>query len=295
MLRCRPRRRRRPAPDRGRRRRRTASARGTRSGRAAAAVATPALTLPAPNSTNTASRPAISPRQKPRPPISRASPDWSERWANSSGKADMTPRSLFAMPEWAIRSPPSRNDPDLPSRPAALRHACTDLARDAAREIMRIYAGDLGERDKADNSPVTDADHAAEAVIVAGLRALTPGRSWSPKRRWRRATFQARRQPVLAGRSARRHQGIHQEERRVHGEHRLDRGRQADARHRAGAVATRCGAAMPSSAPTRAREAAPSARSRHAARRPAGLACCAAAAMRSTATSTSGSATTTSP
>ncbi len=62
----------------------------------------------------------------------------------------------------------------LPS-PADLRAACTDLARDAAREIMRIYAGDLGVRDKADKSPVTDADHAAEAIIIAGLRRLTPG------------------------------------------------------------------------------------------------------------------------
>ena len=41
---------------------------------------------------------------------------------------------------------------------------------------MRIYAGDLGERAKADKSPVTDADHAAEAIIVAGLRKLTPER-----------------------------------------------------------------------------------------------------------------------
>ena len=56
-----------------------------------------------------------------------------------------------------------------------LRQACTDLAEAAAAEIMRIYAGDLGVRDKADKSPVTDADHAAELVIVAGLRALTPG------------------------------------------------------------------------------------------------------------------------
>jgi 3'(2'), 5'-bisphosphate nucleotidase len=55
-----------------------------------------------------------------------------------------------------------------------LRQACTDLAIEAAREIMRIYAGDLGVRDKADKSPVTDADHAAEAIIVAGLRTLTP-------------------------------------------------------------------------------------------------------------------------
>jgi 3'(2'), 5'-bisphosphate nucleotidase len=61
----------------------------------------------------------------------------------------------------------------LPDR-RALRDACTALARDASREILRIYAGDLGERIKADRSPVTDADHAAEAVIVRGLRALTP-------------------------------------------------------------------------------------------------------------------------
>ncbi|HEV7544443.1 MAG TPA: 3'(2'),5'-bisphosphate nucleotidase CysQ [Reyranella sp.] len=63
--------------------------------------------------------------------------------------------------------------PTLPSH-QTLRQACTDLAREAAREIMRIYAGDLGVRDKADKSPVTDADHAAEAIIVAGLRTLTP-------------------------------------------------------------------------------------------------------------------------
>jgi len=62
----------------------------------------------------------------------------------------------------------------LPDR-YTLRDACTELAEAAAREIMRIYAGDLGTRTKADKSPVTDADHAAEAVIVAGLRKLTPG------------------------------------------------------------------------------------------------------------------------
>ena len=61
----------------------------------------------------------------------------------------------------------------LPSH-EALREACTELARTAAQEIMRIYAGDLGERTKADKSPVTDADHVAEEIIVRGLRALTP-------------------------------------------------------------------------------------------------------------------------
>ena len=41
-----------------------------------------------------------------------------------------------------------RMPPALPS-PHALRDACSDFARSAAREIMRIYAGDLGERTKA--------------------------------------------------------------------------------------------------------------------------------------------------
>jgi 3'(2'), 5'-bisphosphate nucleotidase len=69
-------------------------------------------------------------------------------------------------------------DPVASSLPPhkTLRDACTAFAGEAAREIMRIYAGDLGERAKADKSPVTDADHAAEAIIVAGLRALTPDR-----------------------------------------------------------------------------------------------------------------------
>ncbi len=50
-----------------------------------------------------------------------------------------------------------------------------DLARDASVAIMEIYArADQGQRAKPDQSPVTDADHAAEAVILAGLSRLTP-------------------------------------------------------------------------------------------------------------------------
>lgn len=71
---------------------------------------------------------------------------------------------------YKVAAPMSMPLPD----PTMLRDACTALAQDAAREIMRIYAGDLGVRDKADKSPVTDADHAAEAIILAGLRKLTP-------------------------------------------------------------------------------------------------------------------------
>lgn len=48
------------------------------------------------------------------------------------------------------------------------------LARDAGREIMTIYASDFAVRDKADLSPVTEADERAERVILAGLRAAFP-------------------------------------------------------------------------------------------------------------------------
>jgi 3'(2'), 5'-bisphosphate nucleotidase len=81
------------------------------------------------------------------------------------------------MNEWAIRSAPTKATDSvalLPSLPI-LRDACTGFAFDAAREIMRIYVGDHGQRTKADKSPVTDADQAAEKIIVAGLRAITPG------------------------------------------------------------------------------------------------------------------------
>ena len=49
------------------------------------------------------------------------------------------------------------------------------LAHAAGAEIMKYYRGDYVVRAKADESPVTIADEAAEAIILAGLRALTPG------------------------------------------------------------------------------------------------------------------------
>lgn len=58
-------------------------------------------------------------------------------------------------------------DPALP--PGLLR-----LAYDAADAIMAIYAAPFETRAKDDRSPVTDADEAAEAVILAGLAKLTP-------------------------------------------------------------------------------------------------------------------------
>jgi 3'(2'), 5'-bisphosphate nucleotidase len=48
------------------------------------------------------------------------------------------------------------------------------LALEAGAEIMKYYKGEMGVRRKDDASPVTDADEAAEAIILPALKALTP-------------------------------------------------------------------------------------------------------------------------
>jgi 3'(2'), 5'-bisphosphate nucleotidase len=57
---------------------------------------------------------------------------------------------------------------------AHLIPALEQIARDAGRLIMQIYATDFSVYGKDDNSPVTDADHQAEALIDRALRELTP-------------------------------------------------------------------------------------------------------------------------
>jgi 3'(2'), 5'-bisphosphate nucleotidase len=49
-----------------------------------------------------------------------------------------------------------------------------DLAIAAGREIMAIYAAPIAAALKADLTPVTEADVAAERIILAGLRAFDP-------------------------------------------------------------------------------------------------------------------------
>lgn len=48
------------------------------------------------------------------------------------------------------------------------------IAEDAGRVIMEIYRAGFEVTEKQDNTPVTEADHAAEAVILPRLAALTP-------------------------------------------------------------------------------------------------------------------------
>ncbi|GAB4179471.1 MAG: 3'(2'),5'-bisphosphate nucleotidase CysQ [Geothermobacteraceae bacterium] len=73
----------------------------------------------------------------------------------------------------------------------------TAIAREAGAAIMEIYAGDdFAVETKADDSPLTRADRASHAVIVAGLQAAFPdipilseeGRDipWQERRHWQR-------------------------------------------------------------------------------------------------------------
>jgi len=57
-----------------------------------------------------------------------------------------------------------------------LRSAVCELAREAGRATMAYYDGAeaAGVREKADHSPVTLADEAAHAILLAGLRRLDP-------------------------------------------------------------------------------------------------------------------------
>ncbi|WP_193181868.1 3'(2'),5'-bisphosphate nucleotidase CysQ [Nisaea sediminum] len=48
------------------------------------------------------------------------------------------------------------------------------IAREASTLILKYYEGEIAVDDKADGSPVTAADRAADKLIVAGLKKLTP-------------------------------------------------------------------------------------------------------------------------
>ncbi len=51
-------------------------------------------------------------------------------------------------------------------------HRVTQIAQEAGRAIMQVYAARIDVSHKNDKSPVTDADHAAEAIILRGLAGL---------------------------------------------------------------------------------------------------------------------------
>jgi 3'(2'), 5'-bisphosphate nucleotidase len=57
--------------------------------------------------------------------------------------------------------------------PRALEQVC-EIAQKAGAAIMEVYSGEIAIEIKTDRSPLTAADKASHAVIVAGLRELTP-------------------------------------------------------------------------------------------------------------------------
>jgi 3'(2'), 5'-bisphosphate nucleotidase len=61
-----------------------------------------------------------------------------------------------------------------PTDAAALLERLTPLIRAAGQVIMDIYATDFDVTRKGDDSPVTQADQKAEAVILAGLKEIAP-------------------------------------------------------------------------------------------------------------------------
>jgi 3'(2'), 5'-bisphosphate nucleotidase len=61
-----------------------------------------------------------------------------------------------------------------PPTPDPLLHGMIALALDAGRVILEFYHGGADVTLKADASPVTSADLAAEAIILAGLQSLAP-------------------------------------------------------------------------------------------------------------------------
>lgn len=78
----------------------------------------------------------------------------------------------------------------------ALSREVLDIARQAGKEILKIYDGEFSVTQKDDNSPLTEADMASHHLIVAKLKECTPDIPilseesaeipWSERRNWER-------------------------------------------------------------------------------------------------------------
>jgi 3'(2'), 5'-bisphosphate nucleotidase len=66
-------------------------------------------------------------------------------------------------------------DGDLAAADRGLIEELTSLVSAAGAAILEVRAGSLEVRSKSDHSPVTAADHAAEAVLLAGIARALPG------------------------------------------------------------------------------------------------------------------------
>src|SRR5262249_36404745 len=74
------------------------------------------------------------------------------------------------------QEPPTlRADDDISAADGGLLDELTSIVSAAAAAVLAACAGSLEGRAKAGRSPVSAADHAAEAVILEGLARLLPG------------------------------------------------------------------------------------------------------------------------
>lgn len=62
----------------------------------------------------------------------------------------------------------------MPETRDAIARAFAEICLDAAVSVMEVYATEFTPEQKADRSPVTDADRRAEAIILRRLKALLP-------------------------------------------------------------------------------------------------------------------------
>jgi len=62
-----------------------------------------------------------------------------------------------------------------PLHPSDLRAPLAELAEAAGRAILEVYRGDFAVQEKADASPLTEADLRSQALLQAGLERLWPG------------------------------------------------------------------------------------------------------------------------
>jgi 3'(2'), 5'-bisphosphate nucleotidase len=84
----------------------------------------------------------------------------------------------------------------MTSDPNQLLLEVTALAREAGRAILEVYASSFRVQEKADSSPLTEADLRSEKLILAGLRRIAPevpvlseesGQvPWATRRNWSR-------------------------------------------------------------------------------------------------------------
>ena len=99
---------------------------------------------------------------------------------------------------------------------------------EAGAEIWRIFEAGFEVIEKADLSPVTVADHAAEAIILKALAVLAPKVPVVAEEEAAAGRIPDVAGCFFSGRSPGRHQGIHPARHGLHRQHRPDRERRAD-------------------------------------------------------------------